>query len=1597
MQRKLNNILWLITITCLLLAAPANVWGLFSGTLDIRVSASSDDAEDQGSSPPNYSSSDLELVKGDGYEQIIGLRFENITIPPGSTITNAYIEFTADDDDGPGSGTTNLVFYGQDFSNPPDFDSGTISGRAKTSASEPWTNVPSWTAGVEYQSPDLTGIVQEIIELPSWHSGYAMVFIITGSDPAASGYRRALSYNDDPARAPLLHIEYTSDSFEVSVADNDDDAEESGTGSMDLGSSDLEMIAENTDQTVGLRFQSVDVPQGAIITNAYIMFTTDETDSEPTSLIIHGEDIDDAPVFTSSDDNITDRTLTSASVGWNSISAWDTVDEQHNTPDLSSVVQEIVGRSGWAANNDMVFIISGSGKRVAQSHDLSGGTPALLHIEYSQDPIPYITADPSAFGHSFYLGSNAESDTFTITNSGTLTLTYTVTVDETWLITDAVASTTLTPGSTDTITVIYNASALSAGTHQATITITDDNALAPNSPVEIDASLEILTLPTSSTCGHVPVYTENLVSPAILILLDISGSMTAMMNVSSAADDPKTPDLSTIVQEIVDRASWTSGNSMVYIIEGTGHRTAEAFDKSGGTPALLHVEYSGGPAGGLDIYVTSSSDDAEEVAGFGLINLTSSDLEMVNDSGHDQIIGMRFENIEIPQGATISNAYLQFVIDESNDETTSLTIYGEDLDDPPTFADSMLNISSRTKTTASVAWNASTTPPLEEWGGATQMSRIDIAKDAISELVVDRGISWGYGNWCYNTRSSSYNYTLVHVGCETHDDAHQVDLQDAITATVALGGTPLGPSLIAGKNYFMGNKADVGGDTYTAVDCQPMFVIDITDGLGYSPDTTVALMEQYTDDLADQEVSAIAVGFGLSNATQLDAMAQVANDRGNVADDDNLYALHEEVSGVAQPFLANNKDDLVDALATITESVKAAIFHGSAPAPTTSADLGDTVIIAKFDATDWSGDVEAVTQAPDGDWDLVKWTASNVMPSRNVYTIDPSDSTSVITYTDATLANDNWLCKDIGDIINSTPIVVGSPAYYYDFDGYANWKAGISRDPVVYIGANDGAIHAFGLSDGIEKWAFVPESVQSKLNMAVTDPVYDMCGDDYCHQYFVDGSPIAGDIYDGSNWKTILVCGLREGGEAYFALDVTSPNSFNYLWEFTDSELGETWAEAAIDRVEGLAGSGTVWGAFFGSGYSPTAQATKQAYLYGIVAHNKNDLWNDGANDTNRIKISPDGATGSLDYVSKIGTFTDGTLLTGVTSGAAGTIVSSSGADTGTLELANITGIFLDGETITDGVTGAALADETLEGARIDDALAPPITADLDADYISEHIYAGNLYGTMYRITNIGWGSTPVVSKLFNFSPPKTSPNENQIRAAATYAYGTDSGNIWVYFGTGRYETQIDKTTMQQQYFFGLKDDITPTNEYLYLAGTGLQINGNDLANLEAKYVFDVTTNTTVRYIDGSNPDNLSWAVTLDNTSSGMLGSERVIEKPLVAGGVVFFTTFIPDQDLCAGNGDTWVYAIDYSTGLAPDEPVFDLNDDGVIDDQDVATDASGNVYNVAAVSVGSGQGSAPVLYKKTLFVTTTGQGLTGLNVDVGDTNVQLGSWKEKF
>ena len=116
-----------------------------------------------------------------------------------------------------------------------------------------------------------------------------------------------------------------------------------------------------------------------------------------------------------------------------------------------------------------------------------------------------------------------------------------------------------------------------------------------------------------------------------------------------------------------------------------------------------------GACNSVDIRVSAGDDDAEERLSDGLMDLSSTDLELINDAPDDgdQAVGMRFQKLLVPEDATITNAYIEFETDANRQDTpeASLTFYGEAENNPLTVSGTARNITNRTTTSASVDWN----------------------------------------------------------------------------------------------------------------------------------------------------------------------------------------------------------------------------------------------------------------------------------------------------------------------------------------------------------------------------------------------------------------------------------------------------------------------------------------------------------------------------------------------------------------------------------------------------------------------------------------------------------------------------------------------------------------------------------------------------------------------------------------------------------------------------------------------------------------------------------------------------------------------------
>ena len=192
----------------------------------------------------------------------------------------------------------------------------------------------------------------------------------------------------------------------------------------------------------------------------------------------------------------------------------------------------------------------------------------------------------------------------------------------------------------------------------------------------------------------------------------------------------------------------------------------------------------------------------------------------------------------------------------------------------------------------------------------------------------------------------------------------------------------------------------------------------------------------------------------------------------------------------------------------------------------------------------------------------------------------------------------------VGDILNSSPAVIGVTSFGYgsiiksvdataaaSYPAYVESKKSIfgsnSENPIVFVGSNDGMLHAFDGRDsttgGVEQFAYIPNAVLGNLHELVQPG--------YVHRYFVDGTPTVTDAYLGGSWTTVLAASTGAGARAVFALDVGNPRAFtqtDVLWEFNstlDGDMGQFVGRPYVGLAEG-----NQWVAVFGNGLNSDNQ-----------------------------------------------------------------------------------------------------------------------------------------------------------------------------------------------------------------------------------------------------------------------------------------------------------------------------------------------------------------------------------------------------------------------
>jgi type IV pilus assembly protein PilY1 len=502
----------------------------------------------------------------------------------------------------------------------------------------------------------------------------------------------------------------------------------------------------------------------------------------------------------------------------------------------------------------------------------------------------------------------------------------------------------------------------------------------------------------------------------------------------------------------------------------------------------------------------------------------------------------------------------------------------------------------------------------------------------------------------------------------------------------------------------------------------------------------------------------------------------------------------------------------------------------------------------------------------------------------------------------------------LGDIVHSDPLYVGPPSRYYsdtfETQAYSTFKQTYAnRTALVYSGSNDGMLHGFNAITGEELISYIPANRNVYQNLA------ELSIPGYQHNYSLDGSPVEADVFYNNAWHSILVSGLRSGGQSVFALDITNPANFTeananniLLWEFNDThdaDLGYSFSNVVIAKVRNGVNS-TKWAVIFGNGFNNSeadgyASTTGKAALYVLFIENGLDgTW---VVDTDYIKIP----VGSADVVTPNG----------------------------------LSGIY-------------------------------PV--DINGDYIVDYIYAGDIKGNLWRFdlqdtTPTNWKNNAF--KLFQTQDATlgdqaitTPPIVN------THPLGIAQG-VLVYFGTGKYLEPSDNDNISQptQSFYAIWDKFNATpvtkNDLLQQSILGeytvnLDLDGDGLID-ETTELRDVSQNainwtTPVQVSDP--PQHLGWYLDLFVTGNSSNDGERQISRALLRNGNIIFTTMLPSISPCEFGGESWIMELNAENGGKPNVTPFDINQDGIFDVLDYINLGDTNGDGVDETTPPSGQKS---------------------------------------
>ncbi len=949
---------------------------------------------------------------------------------------------------------------------------------------------------------------------------------------------------------------------EYQVNSGNDDVEEEDDRNMYRGSTDLELVRDGSrgNQTIGLRFTNIAVPQGATIQSAYLEFVIDEYKTTSTSVTIAGHDTNDASSFSDSDGNVTGRTQTTAAVDWNNLPAL-LVGETLISPDISTVVKEIVDRGGWSSGNDMAFIISGTGKRTVESYNGVASRAPRLKITYCET----CTSSTQAVGIRF---------------SG-------VDIPQGATINSAVVEFTAQAGGESAAAsfMVYGEASDSALTFEAT-----------------DGNLSARTRSTASA------------------------NWSSVEPWASPGTRYQTPDLTTIVAEITSRTNWCGGQDMVFLIDGTGTRSAWAWDGDSAAAPRLIVDYD----------AASVSPTACGTAGPTVRSRLKTVVSELNYKVGTPLVSTMYEAARYYRGEEV--------------------YFGKTRGRGPTGTQGTSSRSEFTRVSHPLSYtggnpvraagcdgdNLNNTACISEYIDGSPVYRSPMAATCQKNFIVllsdgypsrnhAEALLEGAGGWlgiadCAGDGNGECGAELTEF-LRTEDQGSGVDLPgDQFVETYTIGfnieasGANFLKTLVEDptRQYFdAASSADVV-DAFSTI----LSEIRSNDNTFVAPSASVNAFNRLTHRneiyfaLFEPSTNARWVGnlkrYQLKGGTS--AGIYDANDQPAIDAATSLFA------DSAQSFWSATPDGntVVEggAAGELTVSRNLYTYTGANSAiGATGVNLNEatgTYDLSEANTANVSKALLGIPTASDAyQQELLKW-------SRGVVDVDDGSGGTV-----------EQARQAMGDALHSVPVLVT----------YGGTEA--SPDITVYMSTNEGFLHAFNAATGAEQFAFMPKELLFNLDTLYRDTLSAdnrPYGLDGAMTSWVNDNDSDGVIESADGDHVYLYLTMRRGGNNIYALDVTDRGNPRLKWVLEGGSgsfatLGQTWSRPRLATIQYQGAARKVL--IFGGGYDQDqdTNATRVAdtegnAIYIVDASTGQRLW--WASDSVMADLSLAGMVNSI-------------------------------------------------------------------------------------------------------------------------------------------------------------------------------------------------------------------------------------------------------------------------------------------------------------------------------------------------------------------------------